>query len=229
MNSSLSGHQHGQGTICRWNDERGFGFIRPSQTQEEIFFHISAFEGGGRPKDGERVYFVAERDGKRRKAIKVYSQDNPSKQQKQRIRKIERRQRAKERYARLSWKLFFSVLAFAAWFAIIALFMPKLLFAVDALLSLILFVMYVNDKNAALNGEWRTSEAQLHFFALIGGWPGALIARYMLNHKTVKTEFVITFWITVVLNIAAAIYLSTHPQLLSDTLPFLKNLLKTLL
>lgn len=31
------------GTLTKWNDERGFGFVTLPQTREEIFVHISAF------------------------------------------------------------------------------------------------------------------------------------------------------------------------------------------
>lgn len=37
------------GTLAKWNDDRGFGFIAPAQGSAEIFVHISAF-----PRDGER-------------------------------------------------------------------------------------------------------------------------------------------------------------------------------
>ncbi|MGB3394444.1 MAG: cold shock domain-containing protein [Stenotrophomonas sp.] len=37
------------GTLTKWNDDRGFGFISPAQGNEEVFVHISAF-----PRDGER-------------------------------------------------------------------------------------------------------------------------------------------------------------------------------
>jgi len=37
------------GTLKKWNDERGFGFIAPMQGAQEIFVHISAF-----PRDGSR-------------------------------------------------------------------------------------------------------------------------------------------------------------------------------
>jgi cold shock CspA family protein len=37
------------GTLTRWDDARGFGFILPSQGGEEIFVHVSAF-----PRDDER-------------------------------------------------------------------------------------------------------------------------------------------------------------------------------
>jgi cold shock CspA family protein len=37
------------GTLMKWNDDRGFGFISPAQGNEEMFVHISAF-----PRDGQR-------------------------------------------------------------------------------------------------------------------------------------------------------------------------------
>ncbi len=37
------------GTLTKWNDDRGFGFISPAQGSSEIFVHISAF-----PRDGVR-------------------------------------------------------------------------------------------------------------------------------------------------------------------------------
>ncbi|HZV55939.1 MAG TPA: cold shock domain-containing protein, partial [Rhodocyclaceae bacterium] len=38
-----------EGTLGKWNDDRGFGFIAPRQGGPEVFVHISAF-----PKDGRR-------------------------------------------------------------------------------------------------------------------------------------------------------------------------------
>lgn len=48
-----------EGVISRWNDDRGFGFIKPYGSDDtEIFVHISEFpKDGQRPKVGERVSF----------------------------------------------------------------------------------------------------------------------------------------------------------------------------
>lgn len=70
-------------------------------------------------------------------------------------------------------------------------------------LSLVTFLVYFKDKSAAKNGRWRTPEATLHLLALVGGWPGALIAQRTFRHKTKKTSFQVVFWITVVFNIVA--------------------------
>ncbi|MCR6650045.1 MAG: cold shock domain-containing protein [Cellvibrionaceae bacterium] len=46
------------GTLKKWNDERGFGFIECPSQDKEIFVHISAFpHDGGRPKVGETISF----------------------------------------------------------------------------------------------------------------------------------------------------------------------------
>ena len=47
-----------EGTLAKWNDDRGFGFITPTQGGPEVFAHISAFpKDGQRPRVGERVTF----------------------------------------------------------------------------------------------------------------------------------------------------------------------------
>jgi len=69
--------------------------------------------------------------------------------------------------------------------------------------------MYAIDKSAARKGAWRTQESTLHLLSLAGGWPGALIAQQKLRHKTRKPSFRVVFWITVVLNCGAFLWLMT--------------------
>lgn len=46
------------GTLKKWNDERGFGFIESPSQENEIFVHISAFpRDDGRPIVGETISF----------------------------------------------------------------------------------------------------------------------------------------------------------------------------
>ena len=56
-----------EGTLAKWNDDRGFGFITPTQGGPEVFAHISSFpRDGQRPRLGERLTFEigVGRDGK---------------------------------------------------------------------------------------------------------------------------------------------------------------------
>ena len=58
-----------EGTLAKWNDDRGFGFIAPTQGGPEVFVHISVFpRDGQRPKLGELLTFEIEiaKDGKKR-------------------------------------------------------------------------------------------------------------------------------------------------------------------
>lgn len=57
-----------EGTLTKWNDDRGFGFITPVQGGPEVFVHVSAFpRDGQRPRLGERVTFEigSGKDGKK--------------------------------------------------------------------------------------------------------------------------------------------------------------------
>jgi cold shock CspA family protein len=52
-----------EGTLSKWNDDRGFGFIAPTQGGQEVFVHISMFpKDGARPTLGERLTFQLETD-----------------------------------------------------------------------------------------------------------------------------------------------------------------------
>jgi cold shock CspA family protein len=59
-----------EGTLAKWNDERGFGFISPTKDGiPDVFVHVSAFpKDGQRPTIGELLSFEIETDtdGKKR-------------------------------------------------------------------------------------------------------------------------------------------------------------------
>lgn len=60
-----------EGTLAKWNDERGFGFIAPTQGGTEVFVHVSAFpRDGQRPSVGERLTFEIETDKEGKKRAK---------------------------------------------------------------------------------------------------------------------------------------------------------------
>jgi uncharacterized membrane protein YsdA (DUF1294 family) len=69
-------------------------------------------------------------------------------------------------------------------------------------MSVVAYVAYARDKSAARRFRRRTPERTLHLMALLGGWPGALLAQRRLRHKSSKPSFLASFWLTVVLNLA---------------------------
>lgn len=86
--------------------------------------------------------------------------------------------------------------------------MPQLWWTITlawhALLSLAAFTIYGWDKHAAIRGARRIPEARLHQLALLGGWPGALLAMRLFRHKRRKAAFVRVFWATVAGHLAIA-------------------------
>lgn len=192
------------GTLKSWNDDRGFGFIESAQGGQEIFVHIKAFRGlRDRPQPGQRVRFQVETgaQGKQR-AIEVELLQAPRK-----------RAAAAQRAASPPWGAA-SVLAIPFLLVVIAAGFvlghpPRWVLWAYPALSALTFIVYAFDKSAAQQGGWRTSENRLHLLALIGGWPGALLAQQVLRHKSSKAAFRAVFWATVVLNVLAFIFLAS--------------------
>ena len=66
-----------EGTLKKWNDDRGFGFVSSSHDDAEVFVHISAFPRDGvRPRVGERLSFEVDVDSDgRRRAVNLVCLD----------------------------------------------------------------------------------------------------------------------------------------------------------
>jgi uncharacterized membrane protein YsdA (DUF1294 family) len=84
--------------------------------------------------------------------------------------------------------------------------LPPGIFALYLAASVAAAVAYGVDKSAAQSGRWRTAESTLHMLALIGGWPGALIAQRVFHHKSRKPSFRAGFLLTVALNCAGLLW-----------------------
>jgi uncharacterized membrane protein YsdA (DUF1294 family) len=84
---------------------------------------------------------------------------------------------------------------------------PKGILALYLAASAASIVVYAVDKSAAQHGRWRARESTLHLLALIGGWPGALVAQRLFRHKSRKPSFQAVFLLTVVVNCALLLWL----------------------
>ncbi|MBB6338878.1 uncharacterized membrane protein YsdA (DUF1294 family) [Xanthomonas arboricola] len=93
--------------------------------------------------------------------------------------------------------------------------LPALLALWYAAASMLAMLVYRLDKSAAQRGRQRTPEATLHLIALLGGWPGALLAQALFRHKSSKATFQLRFWITVVANVAALYWACRQPALMA--------------
>lgn len=86
-------------------------------------------------------------------------------------------------------------------------------------LSVVSVIAYGFDKAEARRGGQRLSENSLHLIAVLGGWPGALIAQQWFRHKTQKRSFRIVFWATAAINIAVVIWLLATGSAVSPVRP----------
>lgn len=75
--------------------------------------------------------------------------------------------------------------------------------AIYGVLSVITFIAYQRDKSASLRGRWRIKERSLHLLELLGGWPGGLLARRFLRHKSSKLSFRAVSWLIIALHVLA--------------------------
>ena len=190
-----------EGRLVQWNDERGFGFIEPTQGGQEIFVHVKAFKTrAGRPQIDQVFSFEIELSTQGKKRAK-----NVEIMRAARSHSIARR----ESPAQWGSATLFALPLFLVVFLIVGvLWRPPLWFAgIYGAVSAMAFLAYAADKSAARRQTWRTPESTLHLLALAGGWPGALLAQQFLRHKSAKAAFRRAFWATVILNAAGFVAL----------------------
>lgn len=196
------------GTLKIWNDERGFGFLEPTQGGPEIFVHIKAFPlSTSRPFVGQVLTYEIETspDGKKKaRAVQFPLRGKPRP-------KVE---------TNTHWTLprALAIPIFIGIYIYVVMrwgFSPPVLLIYLGL-SIFAFLIYAFDKSAAMSRRWRTSEDTLLLISLAGGWPGALLAQQLMRHKTIKQSFINSFWITVLLNVGAFVIWHAGPRQLAQ-------------
>lgn len=178
-----------QGKIIQWQDDKGYGFVTPNGGGQQAFVHIKSFTGAKRrPANGDLITYEAVTDGKGRLSAK----------------KIQFTRKPKLQYnTDTTWYgtafavLFYSLLYLLVWLNKLDREVLWLYSAASALL----FGLCAVDKRAAQRSTQRTPESTLQFIALMGGWPGGLLAQKILKHKNKKASFQRVFWIAVIINL----------------------------
>jgi uncharacterized membrane protein YsdA (DUF1294 family)/cold shock CspA family protein len=191
---------HQKGKLISWQDDRGFGFIKPSHGGKEVFLHISTLQAGGRrPKVGDTIYYelTQNKEGKFRAknaAIKEIILQSKSR--------------------KISSLLILAIVSCLPIFGAINFFLKTgnpIAISLYIFMSLLAFVLYADDKSRAVKGARRIPEKTLHTFELFGGWIGAGIAQQILRHKSSKKSYQMNFWFIVSLHLLAWMaWLFTH-------------------
>jgi len=68
-------------------------------------------------------------------------------------------------------------------------------------INLLTIIRFHLDKTYAIEGRRRVPERDLLTLALVGGSPGALLARQLFKHKTRKEPFSTQLWVIVFLQV----------------------------
>jgi len=180
-----------KGRIAHWDEQKGFGFIAPDSGGERVFVHISAFVNRGyRPAVDDQVrYSVSkDREGRTRAArVLLGGESDPA---------------FVRRWKGALWITFAALfLVSIAWLVKKEL-LPDFVLHIYLGASAVAFLVYAWDKNAARADRRRTPESTLHWIAILGGWPGAVVAQQLLRHKSSKFTFRFVFLATIAINIA---------------------------
>lgn len=216
-----------RGQLVQWNDARGFGFVQGDAGGGRIFVHISAFQPAPsatrRPRTGMALRYTVGQQSGRPCALAVdwQAQSLQGSRSTVSVPAVSRRDpgprtcgqrgnaattstassRGFGRYAILGVAGVLCVLLVWQWGGL------RHMGWVYGVLSGWSFIQYAHDKRQAQRGGWRTPESTLHSVALLGGWPGALLAQQWLRHKSSKAAFRRIFWCTVGLNLLGLVWL----------------------
>lgn len=191
---------HHKGLLTAWSDDKGFGFITPAIGGERVFAHISAYAGRGRPTANREVRYSLTEDAQGRVRAGEFQYTG-----------IGRLGASVAPGVWLSLLIMVAVLGgLGAGFRLG--YLPIIVPAAYAGMSLLALAMYAIDKAAAVKGQRRVPENRLHLFELLCGWPGALLAQQLFRHKTRKGSFQSVFWFCVLLNISALGWLLLCPE-----------------
>jgi uncharacterized membrane protein YsdA (DUF1294 family)/cold shock CspA family protein len=183
------------GRITDWNDDKGFGFVTPNGGGDRAFVHVKAFERHGRrPVSGDLIAYAVQRDEKGRLNARAVSFADA---------RARRAPTFHNSFPRRTLAGFAFGVLLAGW---LLHRLPVEVVFVYVLMSGVAIFMYALDKSAAARGRRRTPENNLHAVALLGGWPGALLAQGMFRHKSSKAEFQSVFWFTVVVNVVGLVF-----------------------
>ena len=187
-----------QGRLTRWNDDKGFGFITQQAGGKDVFAHISAYKGRGRPRASAQVHYQLGMDENNRPRATRFRTHGAGAS-------------TTSTGVWLAWLVASAVMVVlgAGWWQE---HLPWMVPAAYLGMSLVTYMAYRVDKLAAAESGQRVREDTLHLMELLCGWPGALIAQQSLRHKTRKTSYRIAFLCVVLINLAALGWLTLSPD-----------------
>ncbi len=182
------------GKVVRWRDEERAGYIKVKSIKARVFFPQSAFVfRDKRPAKHQQVSFVLGRRRGEWVATRVIPQGY----------ELGWADRESTPSGTVLGGGFSETLlgsAFILLYLAAVSFISLPLASAYLLASCLLLILYRTDKRSAQNGRTRVPDFVLHLLAVLGGWPGGLLAQMRYQHHTANIGFVRAFWFSVALN-----------------------------
>lgn len=196
MTRTASSQAQSLGRVLQWDAAKGLGFVQSELDGARLLLRRADLDSrwrGREPQVGETLRFRPSHDGRRATRASPLASPSPP------------AAAAAPRSARAaSSRRLLVVPAFALLLGLLHLQqpLPRPVPVLYGALSTALFLVYGIDKWAARRGSARVANASLHLIALMGGWPGALLAQHIFRHKTAQPAFLRLTWAMAALNIS---------------------------
>jgi len=135
-----------KGKLISWNDEKGFGFIKPTNGSAQVFIHIKAFHNRSRrPEINQFVTYALATDKRGRPCATdatLAGDRHPSKI------------KTKKNNGLFSITIA-AIFSIIVCISVVTSKIPPLILALYLIVSMLTFLMYAADKSAAKKGEYK--------------------------------------------------------------------------
>ncbi|MGX2039224.1 DUF1294 domain-containing protein [Methylocaldum sp. MU1018] len=187
-----------EGVLVLWNDDKGFGFVRPSMGGDDYFVHISVLEQGTsrRPQVGDIIFYNVATDAPGRRRLSYAAIQGVDVVEKKPSEGILATPRSPLLWTLIGLPILLS--CYLMWRT-----HNPIPFFSYVFLSILAIVLYGLDKKNAITGQWRIPEIYMHVVELMGGWPGALLAQNDFRHKIRKSRYRKILWSIIALHASA--------------------------
>jgi uncharacterized membrane protein YsdA (DUF1294 family)/cold shock CspA family protein len=187
-----------QGVVVKYDQDRGYGFIRPdgSSGEADVFVHIKNVTNATALYQGQRVSYQVTSSAKGPAAVQVHASSRLT-------------------VPYLRYMLIGVGVALLLFVGAALLLTPASLLGWLALwaitASIATYGVYRYDKGAAEQGLGRVPEAVLLGLAALGGSIGAWFGMHIpTHHKTAKRYFQVIFWVIVAVQVVVVVFLLTR-------------------
>jgi uncharacterized membrane protein YsdA (DUF1294 family)/cold shock CspA family protein len=181
------------GILVDWRDERGFGFIQRPGSAGKIYVHMKSIgKSVDRPKHGDKLEYTvgADRNGRPVALDVIFVRDTPPPPPTPKP-LVDAHSHAPHTVMGIATRVVGAAVILALLSAnIITERLPVWIAALYLIAGIGSFLLYRQDKLAAVGRGWRKPEMRLQLLDLTFGIVGGLSAQHVFRHKTYKPDFV---------------------------------------